>query len=336
MEAMQQQRSCRRRGIPLFSVLSLLLFALLRLCALPHIQASPLKPFPFIVLHGIGDQCKNEGIMKFTEVLSEMSGAEGHCVSVGNGWRDSYFTHLEKQAAIICQKVREKPELQDGYNIVGLSQGSMIARAVIEWCPGGPPVYNFVSLGGPHAGIAAVPLCVVMSLCRLINAVIGRFVYTQIVQNHLAPSGYIKIPTELSRYYKGTSFLPRLNNEIAMSRNEIYKKRLSSLNHLTLIMFTEDVILTPPQTAWFGYYANNDFGGEILPANETDLYKEDWIGLQTLDKAGKLSFVAFPGNHLSISETEMEDHIVPFLVAPSESSRVTWMDSFHSNAQMDF
>jgi hypothetical protein len=29
----------------------------------------------------------------------------------------------------------------------------------------------------------------------LINAVIGRFVYTQIVQNHLAPSGYIKIPT---------------------------------------------------------------------------------------------------------------------------------------------
>jgi len=99
--------------------------------------------------------------MKFTEVLSEISGAEGHCMSVGNGWRDSYFTHLEKQAAIICQKVREKPELQDGYNIVGLSQGSMIARAVIEWCPGGPPVYNFVSLGGPHAGIAAVPLCVV-------------------------------------------------------------------------------------------------------------------------------------------------------------------------------
>jgi hypothetical protein len=41
---------------------------------------------------------------------------------------------------------------------------------------------------------------------------------------------------ELSRYYKGTSFLPRLNNEIAKSRNEIYKKRLSSLNHLTLIM----------------------------------------------------------------------------------------------------
>lgn len=53
MGAMQQQRSCRRRGIPLFSVLSLLHFALLWLCALPHIQASLLKPFPFIVLHGL-------------------------------------------------------------------------------------------------------------------------------------------------------------------------------------------------------------------------------------------------------------------------------------------
>lgn len=31
---------------------------------------------------GIGDQCKNEGIMKFTEVLSEISGAEGHCMFV--------------------------------------------------------------------------------------------------------------------------------------------------------------------------------------------------------------------------------------------------------------
>ncbi|CAK9882155.1 hypothetical protein BDL97_U03500 [Sphagnum fallax] len=65
-----------------------------------------------------------------------------------------------------------------------------------------------------------------------------------------------------------------------------------------------------------------------LPANKTHLYKEDWIRLQSLDKAGKIWFIAFLGNHLSISETKMEDNIVPFLVAPSESSRITWMDTF--------
>jgi hypothetical protein len=38
--------------------------------------------FDDLLFAGIGDQCKNEGIMKFTEVLSEISGAEGHCMFV--------------------------------------------------------------------------------------------------------------------------------------------------------------------------------------------------------------------------------------------------------------
>lgn len=38
--------------------------------------------FDDLLFAGIGDQCKNEGITKFTEVLSEMSGAEGHCMFV--------------------------------------------------------------------------------------------------------------------------------------------------------------------------------------------------------------------------------------------------------------
>jgi hypothetical protein len=56
-------------------------------------------------------------------------------------------------------------------------------------------------------------------------------VYTTIVQNHLAPTGYVKISTVavLSRYHKGASFLPRLNNEIAKTHNEKYIR--SSIDH---------------------------------------------------------------------------------------------------------
>ena len=32
------------------------------------------------------------------------------------------------------------PELSDGYSIVGLSQGNMIGRALIDFCDGAPPV----------------------------------------------------------------------------------------------------------------------------------------------------------------------------------------------------
>ncbi len=41
---------------------------------------------------------------------------------------------------------------------------------------------------------------------------------------------------DLDAYYKGCLFLPKLNNEIASNRNATYKDRLSSLNHLVLIM----------------------------------------------------------------------------------------------------
>lgn len=46
---------------------------------------------------------------------------------------------------------------------------------------------------------------------------------------------------------------------------------------------------------------------------QTKLYTEDWIGLKTLDDAGKVIFISVPGNHLGISQSDMKKHIVPYL-----------------------
>ncbi|KAK7309067.1 hypothetical protein RJT34_05506 [Clitoria ternatea] len=278
---------------------------------------------PFIVIHGISDQCSHRGVKRFTEQLSIFAGVEGYCVEVGNGSWDSWFMPLKEQTEIVCEKVKQMEELKEGYNIVGLSQGNLIGRGVVEFCEGAPPVKNFISLAGPHAGTASVPLCGSSILCIIADNLIKGEIYSSYVQEHLAPSGYLKLPNAIPKYLENCRFLPKLNNEIPDHRNSTYKERFSSLQNLVLIMvsslkFEHDTVLIPKETSWFGFYPDGFFQ-PVLPPQETELYVEDWIGLRALDEAGKVHFISVPGRHLGISEKDMKKHVVPYLKDPEST-----------------
>ena len=46
---------------------------------------------------------------------------------------------------------------------------------------------------------------------------------------------------------------------------------------------------------------------------QTRLHSEDWIGLKTLDDAGKVSYISVPGKHLGISDNDAKKYVVPYL-----------------------
>ncbi|KAF8096798.1 hypothetical protein N665_0301s0042 [Sinapis alba] len=288
---------------------------LLTVAAVLFSAVSVSNSIPFILFHGIGDKCSG-GVSNFTQLLSNLSGSPGSCLEIGNGETDSWFMPLTYQASLACEKVKMMKELSQGYNIVAQSQGNLIARGLIELCDDAPPVINYISLGGPHAGIAAIPKCSSGPFCAIAEALMKLEIYNDFVQDHIAPSGYVKIPGEMTKYLEHSKYLPKLNNERPDQRNSTFRDRFMSLHNLVLVMFENDTTLIPKETSWFGYYTDDGFDS-LLSTQQTRLYREDWIGLKALDAVGKVKFVSVSGDHLMISYEDVVRYVVPYLIQTS-------------------
>jgi len=269
---------------------------------------------PVVIWHGMGDSCCNPVSMgRIKEVIEGET--NGYVLSLKIGYTviddtiNGFLKPINKQVEMVCQQIAEDPQLQDGYHAIGFSQGGQFLRAVAQRCPN-PPMKNLVTIAGQHQGVFGIPGCPgeSMELCNIMRELLHIGAYVDLVQNTLVQAQYWHDPVHFDQYLEKSQFIADINNERPL-KNETYKENLLKLENLVLVKNSDDTTVEPRETSHFEFYAPGQ-DKEIVPLRESPIYLEDWIGLRTLDEAGKLSLLAIPGDHLQVSTDWLISEII--------------------------
>jgi palmitoyl-protein thioesterase len=279
-------------------------------------------PLPIVVWHGLGDDFSGGAAEIVKETAEKIyQGTYVHVVSLGGSdpgadSRATFLGDVNTQLEAVCQELAADNILSTAPAIdaVGFSQGGQFLRAYIERC-NNPPVRSLVTFGSQHNGISRAYKCEDSSwFCWMVYNGMKIGVWTNYAQTNLVPAQYYRDPADLESYIAHSHFLADINNE-KEQRNETYAKHIASLAHFAMILFDDDETVVPFQSSWF----EEVNGTEVVPLRERALYKEDWLGLQALDKKGGLHFLRNPGKHMAIDD-EILDKVIKEYFGPSRST----------------
>jgi len=257
---------------------------------------------PVVLMHGLGDSGANPGMQSLAQSVSaKYPGMYATAIQVADGM-DSFFTLMGDQVDQFAAAVRKDPKLAKGFNAVGLSQGNLVVRGYIQKY-NDPPVFNFVSICGPHEGVGTCPSSVPGFICDIFK--LGPYTAK------LSFAGYWKDVSNKAEFLKASTFLADMDNE-KDQKNAQYKTNMMSLNKYVLVMALNDTVVIPKESEQHGFWAwgNNQ---DVVTLRDTDSYKGDWLGLQSMDKAKKIDLLSFVGEHIRFTDQYWNDVILPYL-----------------------
>ena len=263
--------------------------------------------YPIALFHGIVDSCKMKNTSTLVNDLQRDLGVHVECIEIGNGFMDTVAKPIMDQVEEACEKIKANPNFQGKFSILGISQGTLIGRYIIEKCDMKGEVARYMSFDGPQMGIASIPKITCGSFCEWLCNITAPLAYK--LRDIVAPCGYYKYKFDQKTYHETNTFLKMLNNEYEEKDEEVYR-RFSSLEKVKLIKSLGDTVITPRESSWFEFYDKE--GLNIVPLEESDFYINDNIGLRKLNEEGKLSFVAFKEEHVLYNMDEYRNEIVEF------------------------
>eukprot|EP01060_Flectonema_neradi_P008549 TRINITY_DN160_c2_g2_i1.p1 TRINITY_DN160_c2_g2~~TRINITY_DN160_c2_g2_i1.p1 ORF type:complete len:357 (+),score=95.33 TRINITY_DN160_c2_g2_i1:43-1071(+) len=267
---------------------------------------------PTVLAHGMGDSCFNPGMRSITRAVSKHLGTYAVCPKIGDTWEedeiDGFLMTMNENVDIFAQKVRADPQLQGGFNAIGLSQGNSIIRGYIQKY-NDPPVSTFLSIHGTVQGVSGFPRCrpdgkYLGGLCRLFDGLLGDGAYFEYFQNHLFQADFYRDPNRVGKYlYKKNSQLGDWNQEGRKVHPE-YKENFGKTKRFAMIKAEKDTMVFPNEGEWWGHFQDGS-RKVVLTMRETSAYKQDTYGLQTADKAGKIIFNSTARNHLQFTKEQL-------------------------------
>ena len=169
--------------------------------------------------------------------------------------------------------MRADPELSNGFNAFGLSQGNNLIRGYIAKY-NDPPVNTFLSINGINAGVGAFPDCspqsnVIGSACQSLTEVLSTLAYTEVAQNVLFQADYFRDPTKTNTTeYKALSQLAQWENE-GDAVNQTFNANFAKTEQYVWVLGTEDKVVWPREGEWWGAPDPDDPWGTILPMEQT-------------------------------------------------------------------
>lgn len=273
---------------------------------------------PVVLWHGMGDSCCNplsmgsvkkmlEKALDGTYVVSLMIGD-----SIASDTTNGFFMDVNEQIDFVCNTIKKDARLKDGYNAIGFSQGGQFLRGLAQKCPQ-PPMKHLISVGGQHQGVYGFPHCPgSWFICKEVDKLLNMGAYTDYVQSHLVQAQYWHDPLNEDKYKKHSRFMAVANQEVTV--NPEYKKNLMKVANITFVMFNKDTMVVPKESEWFGFYKPGQ-DKELMTLQESDIWKQDKLGLKEMDSQGRLSFLKIEADHLRVPETFWADEIIPRLKA---------------------
>ena len=230
--------------------------------------------FPTVLIHGIGG---NSNDLNDIQSYFIERNASVYNIEIGNGKLDSIFMNMNKQCSKFNDEISKLNITSPKINLLGISQGGLIARCYLErYSHLTKPVHSLIKYGTPHMGI-----------------------YTDWIE--LRRLEYWKNPFKYGLYIEENDFLKYINNEVEHPDSLIYKKNVMNLNAFLAVWSNIDTVISPIESSKLEYFnsteASVNYNLSIVPLMESDTYKQDLFGIQTLDKSKKLFIKQFDCAH---------------------------------------